>query len=198
MIRKIVNEIVEQMLEEQIIDIQQKEDYVYTYILLGEKLLALGTIFVLSIILKRVIPTAFFLLFFLSLRERTGGFHADTFFKCYLGTVAIYLIHVFSSDIWIRYPYVLWIALLAASILIALIGTVNHPNMDMNIFEIEGNKKRARWLLILEWLAMIILKICKADETWIIYMAAGIILCALLLFIAVLINEMDCRRISRN
>lgn len=75
MVEKLAINLVDQMLDSKMIGDGQKEYYVYSLILLVEKTITLGTILMISLLLGNLIPTIFFLLFFLTLRGRTGGFH---------------------------------------------------------------------------------------------------------------------------
>ena len=56
-----------------------------------------GSIIVISLAFHKLFPTIFFLVFFLELRKRTGGYHLDKFYICYLATVVSYLVIVIIS-----------------------------------------------------------------------------------------------------
>lgn len=103
MIEKMIVGIVNQMADENLIGTQEKENYIYAYTYFCEKLLTLGTICVLGVILDNVLNTLLFLIFFLALRKRTGGFHAETFLKCYIGTIAIYIGVYLCSRAFVQY-----------------------------------------------------------------------------------------------
>lgn len=81
MIEKMAMGLVDQMAEEKMIDKEAEEYYVYTLVSLMEKFITIGTILLISVLIEKLVPTAFFLLFFLSLRKRTGGYHMNTFFN---------------------------------------------------------------------------------------------------------------------
>ena len=150
MVERIATDVVEQMAEAKMINKTQEEYYIYSLIAIIEKVITIGTILVISSLMGKLIPTLLFLSFFLSLRQRTGGFHFNTFLQCYLGTVASYIFIVMASSFGMCYlPFLLWLLLLAI-VLIAVIGTVNHPNMHMDKAELTGSKKAARLLVFLE------------------------------------------------
>ena len=77
---------------------------------------------------------------------------------------------------------------LAASI-IGYIGTVNHPNMDMNEKEVQESKFMARCILLIELMLILALTYLKADKTVLSFMSAAIILCAVLLCFAKAIHQ---------
>lgn len=81
MIEKMAMGLVDQMAEEKMIDKEAEEYYVYTLVSLIEKFITIGTILLISVLIEKLVPTAFFLLFFLSLRKRTGGYYMNTFFN---------------------------------------------------------------------------------------------------------------------
>ncbi|MHC6181031.1 accessory gene regulator B family protein [Clostridium sp. JNZ X4-2] len=189
MIEKIVNDLVKLMSDEQIIDVKKEEDYIYAFTCMIEKFLTLGTIIIISICLDLFIHTLIFLIFFLSLRKRTGGYHANVFLQCYFGTVGTYVLIIFADAFLLRNFRILDVFLLASIPIIWIIGTVNHPNMNMNSYELQESKKAARLILILE-IGIIYFAIFTGVNLIIVsYMLISIILCAILLLIAKILNQ---------
>jgi len=92
MVSRIASKLVRQLEDQQLISKEASDHYEYAIITLAEGILTIGTIVLIALICRHIIPTICFLLFFLSLRKRTGGYHADTFWKCYLGTVLTYVV----------------------------------------------------------------------------------------------------------
>ena len=79
MVEKLAINLVDQMLENKMIVEQQKEHYIYSLILQIERIITLriitlGTILIISYFEDNLILTVLFLIFFLTLRARTGGF----------------------------------------------------------------------------------------------------------------------------
>ena len=144
MIEKMAMGLVDQMAEEKMIDKEAEEYYVYTLVSLMEKFITIGTILLISVLIEKLVPTAFFLLFFLSLRKRTGGYHMNTFFQCYLGTVVTYMLVLGLCMVLVDYPQLVFGLLLVAICIVEVIGTVNHPNIHMDAVELvrikEGGK----------------------------------------------------------
>lgn len=114
MIEKMAMGLVDQMAEEKMIDKEAEEYYVYTLVSLMEKFITIGTILLISVLIEKLVPTAFFLLFFLSLRKRTGGYHMNTFFQCYLGTVVTYMLVLGLCMVLVDYPQLVFGLLLVA------------------------------------------------------------------------------------
>ena len=189
MVEKLANIIVSQMEEEKLLNCKIREHYVYALVIMIEKWVTIISIISLSIIYGQFIPTILFCLFFLSLRKRTGGYHAEKFWQCYLETIVTYILIIFVCSTLVEYMNIVYIFLAGSIILISIIGTVNHPNMAMDELEIQESKSATRYLLCLECmviLAAIILNVC---EICICYMSMAIILCAILISIAKIVKQ---------
>ena len=173
MVEMIANAIVDQMEEEKILHTEMREHYLYALITTIEKWITIVSILCIGVILKQAVPVMLFLTFFLSLRKRTGGYHANSFLQCYLGTLIISIDVVHVCPILVNYMYAVYILLVCSIVAIALIGTVNHPNLAMDCIELQESKKAARYLLGLECMILasaISLEIC---ELFICYMVSA-------------------------
>lgn len=192
MVEMIANAIVDQMEEEEILHTEMREHYLYALITTIEKWITIVSILCIGVIFKQVVPVMLFLTVFLSLRKRTGGYHANSFYQCYLGTLIISIDVVHVCPILVNYMYAVYILLVCSIVAIALIGTVNHPNLAMDCIELQESKKAARYLLGLECMILasaISLEIC---ELFICYMSVAIILCAFLLCLAKILKQEVC------
>lgn len=189
MIEKMALKIVNQMEREKIISKSNCEYYEYALIAIVENAVTVGTMLLLGLLCKQLLYTVCFLVFFLSLRKRTGGFHADKFWQCYLGTVIFYIAIMQIVPILCRNQAVMYGLLLLAMFLICIIGTINHPNMDMSKSELRESKKAARLLVLMEVMVIAILIYLKADLMYTGYMSAAIILCAFLMCLAKIIKQ---------
>lgn len=189
MIERLANDLIGQMSEVRIIDKDMEERYVYVFICWIEKFITIGSIILISLVFHKLLPTIFFLVFFLELRKRTGGYHLNQFYKCYLATVVSYLVIVIISAKLSENPQWLFTILLLAIIEIGLIGTVNHPNMHMTSDELTESKKAARIIALLEGGIILGCVMLDADMVYISYMAIAVILCAALLCIAKIFKQ---------
>lgn len=189
MIEKLADDLISQMAEIKLIDKDMEERYIYVFICWVEKFITVGSIILISLAAQKLLPTLFFLVFFLELRKRTGGYHLDKFYKCYLATIVSYLAIVILSARLAEYPQ--WLAgmLILAIVWIGVIGTVNHPNMHMNSEELTESKKTARIMVLLEGSIILGCVLLEADMIYISYMAIAVILCAVLLCIAKIFKQ---------
>lgn len=189
MIEKIAIDLVDQMTETKLIHKDMAERYIYVAICWMEKFITIGTIILISIAVEKFLPTLFFLLFFLGLRKRTGGYHLDKFYQCYLASVLSYLVILGISTSLVGYPQLILGMLLFAMSVIGIIGTVNHPNMHMDSAQLAESKKEARIILLLEGSIIYCCVLLGADFIFISYMAIAVILCAALLCIAKILKQ---------
>ena len=189
MIEKIADDLIGQMTEARLIDKDMEERYVYVFICWIEKFITVGSIIVISLLFHKLLPTIFFLVFFLELRKRTGGYHLDKFYKCYLASIISYLAIVIISARLSEHPRLLFAILVIAITGIVLIGTANHPNMRMTLDELTESKKAARIITLLEGCIILGCILLEADMVYISYMAIAVILCAALLCIAKIFKQ---------
>lgn len=189
MVEKIANAIVEQLEKERLIEHCMKEQYIYALLTMIERWITISTIVIISLFHNLFVPTCLFLLFFLSLRKRTGGYHAEKFWQCYLGTIGTYLFIIVLCPAVSGHLIFMNFMVMVSVVLIAVIGTVNHPNMAMDDLELNASKKSARYLLFIECTIIVGFYFMKTDKLYIGYMSFAVILCAILLVIAKFLRQ---------
>lgn len=189
MVEKMALKIVNLMEMQKIISKSNCEYYEYALIAMVENAVTVGTMLLLGLLFKQFLHTVCFFVFFLSLRKRTGGFHADKFWQCYLGTVILYIAIMQIVPILCRNQTVMYGLLVLAMLLICIMGTINHPNMDMSKSELRESEKAARLLVLMEVMVIAVLIYLKVDLMYIGYMSAAIILCAFLMCLARIIKQ---------
>lgn len=192
MIEKMALKLVNQMEMEKIISKSSCDYYEYALIGMVERTITVGTMLLLGLIFRQFLPTICFMVFFFSLRKRTGGFHANKFWQCYLGTVIIFSALVQIVPILCRNQAVMYAMLFWAMLLICIMGTINHPNMDMSKSELRESKKAARLLILMEVMVIAVLVYLKADPLYIGYMSVAIILCGFFMCLAKIIKQEVC------
>lgn len=143
----------------------------------------------LGLLFRHFLHTICFVVFFLSLRKRTGGFHANKFWQCYLGTVITYIVVMQIVPMLCKKPTSMYGLLFLAILLVCIMGTINHPNMDMNKSELRKSQKAARLLVFVETMVIAVLVFLKADLLYIGYMSMAVILCAFLMCLAKIIKQ---------
>lgn len=189
MIEKMALKVVNQMEMQKIISKSNCEYYEYALIVTVEHVVAVGTMLLLGLLFRQFLHTICFVISFLTLRKRTGGFHADKFWQCYLETVIVYVAVIYSVPILCEQPIIMYGILLLAILLIYIMGTINHPNLDLDRSELQESKKAARLTVLMEAMIIAILVYLKADILYIGYMSMAVILCAFLMCLAKIIKQ---------
>jgi len=185
MVEKIANNFIGQMVENKIINKEMADMYIYTFICFVEKFITIGSIVIISLITNNLLPTLFFLIFFFELRKRTGGYHLDSFYKCYFATVAIYLAVMLVATRLVNYQQWLLGAVVIAAIYIVITGTAVHMNSE----ELMESKKLARLIVLLEVSIILGCVLLGASMIYTSYMAIAVILCAALLCISKILKQ---------
>lgn len=189
MVEEIVLKLVNQMETKNMIEKENRGYYEYVLVIMAERAIAVGTMLVISLIFRQLLSTVVFLVFFLSLRKRTGGYHADKFWQCYLLTIITYIGVVQAASMLSKNPQIMCILLFLAVIIVEVIGTVNHPNMDLDKDEMRATKKAARLLVLIEVGIIAIFAVLKLNQLYVSYMSIAIILCSSLMCIAKIIKQ---------
>lgn len=189
MVEKAVLKLVNRMERENIIEKADREYYEYTLITMTEHMIAVGSMLMVGIFFHQFVSTVIFLIFFLSLRKRTGGYHADKFWQCYLLTVATYIGVIQAAFVLMEKPFMMYGILVWAVLVIEMIGTVNHPNMDMDQHELQETKKAARLLALIETGVIAVSAVLEINRLYVCYMSIAMILCSALMCLAKILKQ---------
>ena len=85
--------------------------------------------------------------------------------------------------------YFMYGMLLLSVLAIEVIGTVNHPNIDMSKSELQENKKSARLLVLMETAVIVLLIVLGINQLYVSYMSIAIILCSFLMCLAKILKQ---------
>ena len=189
MTERLLRRFVDLLLENGLISKAEYEDFVY--VLLGdvESLMVITSILFLSIMIGQIIPTVGFLICFFALRKRTGGYHLDSYFKCYIGTLCLYIIITIIAYITFECTEILLGSAMIAMAVIMLYGSINHPDMDMENDELQESKMMSRIIVGMEFSVILFLKWLGNVEMLVAYSSLAIVLCAILLVLAKLTGQ---------
>lgn len=190
MIEKMVLKLVNLMETKNIIEKANSEYYEYALVSMAERIIAVGTMLIIGILFNQFVPTILFLVFFLSLRKRTGGYHADKFWQCYLVTIVTYMGVIQVAAVLSEKTSVAMYAVLVLAVLIVeAIGTVNHPNIDLDKGELRESKRAARLLVLIEAAVIVTLAVLEINQLYVSYMSIAIILCSSLMCLAKILKQ---------
>lgn len=189
MVEEMVLKLVNQMEMKKMIEKSDRDYYEYVLIMMIERIIAIGSLLIISVIFKQFLPTVAFLTFFLSLRKRTGGYHADKFWQCYLLTIITYIGVVRVAPALSENPHMMYILLFFAVLVIEVFGTVNHPNINLDKNELRETKKAARLLVLIEIGIIAVLIMLKINQLYVSYMSIAIIMCSFFMCLAKIIKQ---------
>ncbi len=189
MVEKAVLKLADRMERENIIEKADREYYEYALITMTEHMIAVGSMLMVGIFFHQFVSTVIFLIFFLSLRKRTGGYHADKFWQCYLLTVVTYVGVIQAAFVLVEKPFMMYGILVWAVLVIEMIGTVNHPNMDMDQHELQETKKAARLLALIETGVIAASAVLEINRLYVCFMSIAMILCSALMCLAKILKQ---------
>lgn len=192
MVEEMVLKLVNQMEVKKKIEKSNRDYYEYVLVMMIERIITIGSLLIVSVIFKQFLPTVAFLTFFLSLRKRTGGYHADKFWQCYLLTIITYIGVIRVAPVLSENPHIMYILLFFAVLVIEVIGTVNHPNIDFDESELRETKKAARLLVLIEIGIISVLIVLKLNQLFVSYMSIAIIMCSSFMCLAKIIKQEVC------
>lgn len=189
MVEKAVLKLVNRMERENIIEKADREYYEYALLTMTEQMIAAASMLMVGMIFRQSVPTVIFLIFFLSLRKRTGGYHADKFWQCYLLTVITYIGVIQAAFVLVEKPFMMYGILVWAVLVMEMIGTVNHPNMDMDQHELQETKKAARLLALIETGVIAVSAVLEINRLYVCFMSIAMILCSALMCLAKILKQ---------
>ena len=181
---ELVKATVNAMISHNIISSSMKRQYEYAIEMMIERFITLASMTLISICLGKTVHAIFFLIFFMLLRGHTGGYHAENFCACYIESMIVFVLLMIFGDRILSYQVLNYTALASSFVLIMIVGTVNHPNMNYSDAELRESRKAARYILMLEMFVILSLKAMGASEQCICFMSWGIVLCAISIVIA--------------
>lgn len=185
MIDRIVTKLIDELLSNELIEEKDKEAYIYSLQVLVEKVISMIVIFFLALIWDIVLETLLFFISFSMIRKHAGGYHAESFRGCLIGSLGIYTIYTKYVYLIIgRYMYLNLLMLVLMTVFIFIVGGVNHPNMDWSTEEYRENKKITRIVVVIETVCIIGLFHFGMGKSYILYMSFGVMLSAVLLALA--------------
>ena len=183
MVSNIVERYIELLVKRKKIGKDQVEEYRYQALCIVESAIVISAMSLVGIIFGHFVNVCVFMLCFINIRNRAGGFHLNAFWKCFLGTLflecAVIVLAMCLTDQIIVFDC----AALVSFAAILIIGAVNHPNMNYSKEEFVMTKKQSRNTVSFIVLMIIFLKIIHASVQTIMYLECAVILAAILLIV---------------
>jgi len=163
---------------------EKEEIYVYGLELIITTFLGLASIVLVSGVFSEWSSAWIFTGIFVPLRLCTGGYHADTYGKCFVISNLSYLsLLIIKKLTERRVPMLVWLVLLViACWYIGKNAPVLHRNQMINEQKQKRNRKMARVLLIVDVVVSLILAVYQSQ--YVIMIALSIYLVAVFMMVA--------------
>ncbi len=112
-----------------------------------------------------------------------------TFKACYVATIGTFIGVLLVKNIMYTYSKLLLVFTCIAASYLLIVGTMNHPNIDMDKIELLASKKCARMVCIIELLMIIVGMQIRNFEEISIMISLAIILCSVSMKLAQLVRQ---------
>ncbi len=161
--------------------IEEKNRTIYEYGLYLFLLTALNAVTALTLgaLLQVFWPTCLFLLFFMPLRQYAGGYHAKTSLRCYFLSAGSMLISQLMFRFWLPEKEISVALFLGAAVLVWLLAPVPALTKPLSSPEYRAYRKRARLVLAVQLLLMVVFLLLQAEEI-LFYLALAVTMASIL------------------
>lgn len=184
---RIAKNITRLMVDESVVDEEDREYMSYAMELLLEKAISIASIILVAILANKFVESVLFLATFCTLRKYTGGFHFKRFGICYFASVFLYVLIMNISSVLCGAKYcghIVYAFTTVSLFVILMIGTVNHPNMNLDDGEVCKSRNRARFGAVFICACITLLALVGIEMKVLIFPCFGVTLCAVLQILA--------------
>lgn len=170
--------IVNRMIDNEIINSNEFDIYVYNLQIIVESLIIHVLLFVFAALIGHLVDLLLFMITFDWIRQFSSGYHCKTTGGCialsFAMCAAIFLLEPIAMKIWA----ICQGGLIISTIFIIWIGAINHPNMGWSSQELSNAKRNSRIIIVFFASLILLLSLLNVDETYIYYLGMGINACA--------------------
>jgi len=147
----------QKMLDASIISIEDKDVYYYGLQLIVSTIIKGMGLMIMALLFDKAIEALIFIAAFGILRINAGGFHLDTYFKCFIVTSASMMLCIWLGSVipLSLVPYIIISTLAITALIIIRYAPVDNPNRPLNAN--EHKKFRIRSIYTIMIMAIIII-----------------------------------------
>lgn len=130
---------------------EMKEVYQYGIEWILTSFLGICSILILSAIFSRLLYGVIFICFFCTLRMTTGGFHANTYLKCFIiSNISFFILLCIFLAVtrWTIPQEIYWFLLIASALYIGIKGTILHKNQPLSQERLRKNHIASRIIIL--------------------------------------------------
>lgn len=174
MLHKLAEDISFYLIINNIIDIEDRDTYIYGLELLISTLLISISILILGILIGNFISAVVFLTVHFLLKSYTGGYHANHYYECYIYSVFTYIVLIIINCITsaIYKPFIGLILLIISILVIFNFAPIENKNNPKTKEEMEKNKRISRTRILILSIIGVLGFAIKADLIDIWFMLA--------------------------
>lgn len=185
MLKLVTDKIVLQLVNNECISETQEEQYRYGLLCLIEYVICISSLLLIGAGAKKFFSTMIFIIFFVELKKRCGGLHAGSFLTCWVCTCMIYMSFVtYISRVMLENMKASIAVLIVSFMILEIIGAVENTAIGWSREEHMECMIASRLVCLSELFIIVFLKCMGARQEVLIYMAFSIILNAMILMIA--------------
>ena len=165
------------LIEQKIVDDDDREVYEYGFELLLADLFNFLAILLVGGIARKLWPTILYILIFVGLRSVCGGYHAKTHLRCHIGTIGAYILFLLLLNMQMvaeNALLLLWGNFIAA-IPIILFAPIPHANKPLSEAVRKRNRLRSIVLFFLLLALALLLEYWKRQESAVISLTLWIV-----------------------
>ena len=179
---------VEFLIRNNALEEKYREDSIYGLTIVLEKIVACMILFGISFLLGKFLEGMVFVVCFLMLRQTTGGFHANTFLGCIIGSIiTVVLVLEVLASLAEGHITIFGIMLIISIFCILLYAPINHPDLMLTLEEQGKYRYWSRVVLFIEIGIVGLGYILRMK--WQQYIMIAIIICAVFIVVAKLLGQ---------
>ena len=151
MLEKVAAKLTKHMIEKEVVPADDEEVYIYGWSLILSHLASIVTMLLLAAFSREMPGTLIFMAFFFSLRTYAGGYHANTYLKCYLISMSIYLFALLTA-LFLPVHLLQWALLMLLFCVLTnfICAPADHPNKPLKEDAKRRNKIKSRIIVSIQ------------------------------------------------
>ncbi|NBK79530.1 hypothetical protein D5272_13280 [bacterium D16-76] len=185
MLEKAAIAMTEFMYKKGVISLSKRPTFIYGFQLILSALCSSFSILTISILLGKPLSALMFFIVFFWTRLFSGGFHANTYLRCFFLTNVVYLLVVLISEILFRFSSIplLLSAQILSGLIVLFFAPIRHRNHPLSETIYMRNQKVSRCLVAVFELLFPCLSFLTGSLIWMSLFSASLMAVAILMIV---------------
>ncbi|MCF6466095.1 accessory gene regulator ArgB-like protein [Clostridium sp. Cult2] len=165
MLHKLAGDISFHLITNKIIDIKDRDIYIYGLELLISTLFTSLSILILGFFVGELTSAIVYLSVYFFLKSYTGGYHAKHYYECYIYSILVFIVLIIikNATLSVYQPFIGVLSLMFSMVIVFKLAPVENKNNPKTKEEIIKNKKIARRRILVLGIIIILGYIVKAE-----------------------------------